>query len=94
MKLLAARDTDIDDIRTLYAACGYTTAAQGLDLLEVTYPSHLITPRVQFILEEFHPEPAAPGDTAGTARCTKCGRPLRSPASIARGMGRECASKT
>lgn len=44
MKLLAARDDDINDIRTLYAACGYTTAAEGLDLLEATYPRHLLTP--------------------------------------------------
>lgn len=28
-----------------------------------------------------------------THRCSQCGRPLRSPASIARGMGKHCASK-
>ena len=27
-------------------------------------------------------------------RCTKCGRPLRDPESIARGMGPECANIT
>ncbi|MGI8627075.1 MAG: DUF6011 domain-containing protein [Geodermatophilaceae bacterium] len=94
MKLLAARDTDIEDIQILYAACGYTTAAQGLDLLEATYPSHLITPRVRYILEELYPEQADTADHAGTASCTRCGRPLRNPDSIARGMGPACASKT
>jgi hypothetical protein len=28
------------------------------------------------------------------ARCKKCGRPLRDPESIARGMGPECAGST
>ncbi|MGE5464832.1 MAG: DUF6011 domain-containing protein [Syntrophothermus sp.] len=29
-----------------------------------------------------------------TTRCKKCGRPLRDPESIARGMGPECAGST
>jgi hypothetical protein len=29
-----------------------------------------------------------------TTRCKKCGRPLRDPESVARGMGPECASST
>jgi hypothetical protein len=28
------------------------------------------------------------------ARCIKCGRPLRDPESIARGMGPECAGES
>lgn len=44
MKLLAARPDDVEDIRILYAACGFTTAEEGLDLLEATYPRHIIRP--------------------------------------------------
>lgn len=42
MKLLAARENDIEDITSLYEACGFTTAAEGLDLVEATYPRRLI----------------------------------------------------
>jgi hypothetical protein len=56
MKLLAARvDRDQDDIRVLYGLCGFTTAEEGLQLLEKTYPSHVIAPRTQFLLEEMFP---------------------------------------
>ena len=56
MKLLAARaERDQDDIRILYELCGFTTAAEGLDLVESAYPSHVIAPRVQFLLEEMFP---------------------------------------
>ena len=52
MKLLAAREQDIDDIVFLYRLCGFTTASQGLDLVESLYPGQAISPRVQFLLEE------------------------------------------
>jgi hypothetical protein len=56
MKLLAARaDRDQDDIRALYGLCGFTTAEEGLHLLETTYPSHVIAPRAQFLLQEMFP---------------------------------------
>ena len=56
MKLLAARvERDQDDIRFLYDLCGFSTAAEGLDLVESTYPTHAIAPRVQFLLEEMFP---------------------------------------
>jgi len=64
MKLLAARvDRDQDDIRTLYELCGFTTAEEGMRLLETTYPSHVIAPRAQFLLQEMFPsrEPGGPG---------------------------------
>lgn len=52
MKLLAARvDVDRDDIVTLYRLCGFTTAAEGLDLLTATYPSRPAAPRVQYLLK-------------------------------------------
>lgn len=55
MKLLAARDDDIDDIRDLYRACGFTTAEEGLRLVEAAYPESQISPKVQFMLEEMFP---------------------------------------
>jgi uncharacterized nucleotidyltransferase DUF6036 len=59
MKLLAARvERDQDDIRFLYYLCGFSTAAEGLDLVEATYPAHAIAPRVQFLLEEMFPASA------------------------------------
>jgi hypothetical protein len=53
MKLLAARDQDVDDILFLYKLCGFTTVAQGLDLVESVYPGRPIAPKVQFLLEEY-----------------------------------------
>ena len=56
MKLLASRlERDQDDIRHLYDLCGFSTAAEGLDLVESTYPTHPIAPRVQLLLEEMFP---------------------------------------
>jgi len=60
MKLLAARvERDQDDIRTLYALCGFTTADEGLGVVEAAYPQHLIPPRTRLMLEEMFPR--APG---------------------------------
>jgi len=56
MKLLASRaERDQDDIRALYEMCGFTTAEEGLNLVQATYPSHAIGARVQFLLEEMFP---------------------------------------
>jgi hypothetical protein len=56
MKLLAARvERDVDDIKKLYDLCGFTTADDGLDLVERLYPRELIRPKTQFLLEELFP---------------------------------------
>ena len=66
MKLLAARvDRDQDDIRALYGLCGFTSAEEGLRLLETTYPSHLIAPRAQFLLQEMFPSRGRGGPGLG-----------------------------
>lgn len=59
MKLLAAREQDVDDIIVLYRLCGFTSAAEGLDLVESVYPGRPVAPKVQFLLEEFF-GPTAP----------------------------------
>lgn len=55
MKLLSAREGDADDIRLLYAQCGFSRAAEGLALVEAAYPARPILPRVRFLLEEMFP---------------------------------------
>lgn len=56
MKLLASRvDQDADDIRVLYEQCGFTSAGEGMDLLEEVYPRYRLEPRTQFLLEEMFP---------------------------------------
>jgi hypothetical protein len=53
MKLLASRaDQDVEDIQLLYSLLGFTTAKEGMDLIERYYPRQEILPRVQFLLEE------------------------------------------
>jgi len=56
MKLLSAREQDIDDIVFLYRLCGFTTVEEGLDVVEAAYPNRPIAPKVQFLLEECFPE--------------------------------------
>jgi len=51
-KLLASRvSRDEDDILLLYDLCGFTTAAQGLELLARYYPGRPIEAKVTFFLE-------------------------------------------
>jgi len=69
MKLLASRtDRDVDDIRTLYDLCGFTTPDEGLDLLASYCPEHLILPRVQFLLGELFPDQRERGDGMDLSR--------------------------
>ena len=56
MKLLAARvERDQDDIRILYNLCGFSTAEQGLAVVEAAYPSYVIPARTRLMLEEMFP---------------------------------------
>jgi len=56
MKLLASRvERDQDDIRTLYRLCGFTTAEEGLQVVEEAYPTYVIPPRTRYFLEEMFP---------------------------------------
>ncbi len=57
MKIFAARaELDVEDIRRLYELCGFTTAREGLDLVQREYPGRPIPPKVQFMLEELFPD--------------------------------------
>lgn len=53
MKLFAARaEIDADDIILLYRRLGFTTVAEGLDLVEQAYLGRPIPPKVRFLLTE------------------------------------------
>jgi hypothetical protein len=53
MKLFSARpESDVKDIVLLYRQVGFTTVAEGLDLVEATYRDRPVEPKVQFLLEE------------------------------------------
>jgi hypothetical protein len=53
MKLFASRDErDLDDAAVLFNLAGYTTAAQGVDLLSRSYPAAWLAPRHRFILHD------------------------------------------
>jgi hypothetical protein len=61
MKIFAARvERDEDDIRALYQLCGFTTAGEGLSLVESMYPNLPLAAKVQFLLEEMFPGELAP----------------------------------
>ena len=52
-KLLASRvSRDEDDIQFLYKILGYSTVAEGIELVERFYPGLAIEPKVRFLLEE------------------------------------------
>lgn len=58
MKILAGRaGADVADIALLYRLCGFSTVAEGLDLVAAAYPAHAISPRIQYILEEIVASP-------------------------------------
>ena len=53
MKLFSSRvENDADDIMFLYRQLGFTTVAEGLDLVESVYRGRPIAAKVQFLLEE------------------------------------------
>jgi hypothetical protein len=52
LKLLGEHvDRDDEDLRYLYARCGFSMAEEGLDLLARTYPGHRVLPAVRRRLE-------------------------------------------
>jgi len=52
LKLRAARDEDVDDVRLLAGLVGITTAQECLALLEAMFPPSILTARLQFFAEE------------------------------------------
>ncbi len=53
MKAAAARvDRDADDLRVLYALCGYDSVEAAIDDVAAIYPPGLLPPKTQFLLGE------------------------------------------
>lgn len=53
MKLMSARPgADIDDIRTLYRICGFTTVEEGLDVVTRAFPNSRMLPKTEYLLGE------------------------------------------
>ncbi|MDR1426197.1 MAG: hypothetical protein LBJ08_00335 [Bifidobacteriaceae bacterium] len=62
MKLFSSRpERDVGDAVTLYRVLGYTTAEQGLALLEAAYPAHLLVPRHRYFATEVAQLATTPG---------------------------------
>lgn len=51
MKALAARETDEDDLRTLYPLCGFGSAEDALDAVTAAYPGRLLKASTQYLVE-------------------------------------------
>ena len=58
-KLLAGRAVDIGDAMNLAIAAGVTTVDAMLDLLSEAYPAAMLTPRVQYTVEQVAADVAA-----------------------------------
>jgi predicted nucleotidyltransferase len=57
MKILAARRRDTEDIRSLVAVLGLTSAEQALDLCAEVFPDEPVPDRARLVLEDcFEPE--------------------------------------
>lgn len=52
MKAWSGRESDEEDLRTLWPLCGYANAAECLDYIERAYPSAALKPRTQYIVED------------------------------------------
>ena len=58
LKLRAAREEDVADVRVLAPLAGVASAEEALDLLEASFPPGLLTARVRFFVEEVLAPPA------------------------------------
>lgn len=53
MKLISARPgADVEDIRTLYKICGFTTVEEGLQVVTRAFPTSRILPKTEYLLGE------------------------------------------
>jgi predicted nucleotidyltransferase len=51
LKAMAARESDEDDLRTLYPLCGFNSKSEALDTIEAAYPNQPIKLTVQYLVE-------------------------------------------
>lgn len=68
LKALASRvSRDEDDLRVLWARCGFQTVDQALDLVAGYFPSSRLLPKVEFLLREMF-EPSVRDSTHALTR--------------------------
>ena len=51
LKAMSGRESDEDDLRTLYPLCGFASPTEALDTIETAYPTRRISPSVQYVVE-------------------------------------------
>jgi Nucleotidyltransferase of unknown function (DUF6036) len=56
MKAIAARESDVDDLRILFRLCEFASANAAMDEVLVAYPLRAIKPNVQYLIEEIATE--------------------------------------
>lgn len=56
MKALAGRPEDLRDLQALRGVLGLTSAAQALELVARYMPARVLTPRVQYLMEDLFDE--------------------------------------
>lgn len=59
MKALAGRPEDLRDLQALRAVLGLDSAAEALEIVGRYIPAYLLTPRVQYLIEDLFDEPEA-----------------------------------
>ena len=57
MKAMAARELDEDDLRLLFTLAAFRNADDALDAVRQAYPTQLIKPAVQYMVEAIAAEP-------------------------------------
>jgi len=67
MKAMAARELDEDDLRLLFSLATFRTATEALDAVRQAYPTQLIKPAVQYMVESIAAEHGADGDAIGSS---------------------------
>lgn len=97
MKAAASRRNtkDVDDLRVLAGRLGLTQVDDVLRVHDEVFPDDALTAdKIEVIREAIGAAGGAPrAATRPTGTCRACGRILRSPASIAAGIGPICASR-
>ena len=56
MKAIAARESDVDDLRILFRLCEFESADEAMDEVLAAYPTRAIKPNVQYLIEEIASE--------------------------------------
>lgn len=52
MKAIAARESDVDDLRILFRLCEFASANEAMDEVLAAYPTRTMKPNVQYLIEE------------------------------------------